>query len=103
MNDCEFETLLQQIDSLYRPKRSYDDLVLGHLVFIGKFRELWVDIQKRYPQEGQRVLALQDLTPTGKGIFVSDYFYENRKFVANREDTDGYGFITHWIAQEDLK
>lgn len=98
-----FENLLNQIDSLYGAKRSYNDLVLGHLFYIKLFSEMWIDVGYQKPQEGQRVLGLEDLTPLGKGQFVSDYYYEGGQFVANPRDCDGYGYITYWIPQETLE
>jgi hypothetical protein len=63
----------------------------------------WVSCLQGSPNYNQRVFAIQDLTPIGRGKFVGDYYYTKYGFVANELDTDGYGHITHWVSFDEVR
>jgi hypothetical protein len=95
------ERLLAKIDSFYNKGDSYASLKNNHLSWINLLSLVAVDLVLD-PELGQRVFAVQDLTPLGKGKFISDYYYTEYGFVANMDDEDGYGFITRCISFDDI-
>lgn len=73
-----------------------------HESLISRLSE-WVDVTDHTPKHGERVFAIGDFRPIGRGRFVADYYFSEHGFVANEGDTDGYGYITHWISLDDVK
>jgi hypothetical protein len=53
-------------------------------------------VTEELPLIGSHVLAVEDLSPLGKGVFLSDYWYTKFGFVAELHYDDAYGYITHW-------
>jgi hypothetical protein len=119
--DCDdiADLILGEIDS-YSTTPEYDPLTTGyvpkpkltnaeyaerwqkHESLISRMSE-WVDVIARTPKYGERVFAIHDLRPIGRGRFVADYYFSEYGFVANEGDTDCYGYITHWISVGDVK
>lgn len=98
------------IRQLYRPRNSkgpqsdqeYAALKQGHAKVLACIGAHLKNVEHFLPPLGAKVWAVQDLRPIGKGVFVGDYFYNEHGFVANIDDDDAYGFVTHWVAWSEL-
>lgn len=98
-----FNVIMRKINSFYKKPISERDVFLeNHSKIIKALLWFWVDKEMQSPLNGQRVLAIQDLRFVGKGAFVSEFYYENGGFVANKGDTDPYGHITFWVAEDTI-
>lgn len=104
MNENDnFEVILRKIATFYtKPMGDRGVFLDNHSKLIKALLLYWVDTEMQSPIEGQRVLAIQDLWFVEKGAFVGEYYFENGGFVANRGDTDPYGYITFWVGEETL-
>ena len=104
MNENDnFNVIIRKIDSFYtKPWGDRGVLLEKHSKIIKALLLCWVDNEMQNPLEGQRVLAVQDLRFIGKGAFVGEYYFEDGGFVANRGDTDPYGHIRFWVAEETI-
>lgn len=92
------------IEATYSDTAPYNILCLRHSKIIADLIDEWEKVSDHLPRDNQRVFAIQDLTQTGnnRGKFVGVYYYcENIGFVANKNDDDPYGFITHWCPADE--
>jgi hypothetical protein len=96
--------VIDEIDAAYGDDAPYNVLCLRHTKIIADLIDEWEKVSDRLPRDNQPVFAIQDLSQTGHGRckFVGVYYYrENIGFVANKDDDDAYGFITHWCPADE--
>ena len=96
--------VIDEIEAAHGDNAPYNILCLRHSKIIADLIDEWEKVSDRLPRDNQRVFAIQDLTQTGnnRGKFVGVYYYcENIGFVANKNDDDPYGFITHWCPADE--
>ena len=79
----------------------YQKLKDHHAKAIHLISPLLTSIKTR-PLLGAKVWAVQDLTPIGRGIFLSKYYFNEHGFVHEPDDDDPHGFITHWVEEKVL-
>lgn len=97
------DQLLKDIDATYppryvnnRPENHYEVLCAKHKVLIDSIKDELVSVVDELPQICTRVLAVEDLSPLGRGVFLGDYWYNKHGFASDECSDDTYGFITHW-------
>ena len=97
--NTKFATLLERINATYsngRRRQPYSELCAKHAAIISELEPLLVPVTSKNPTVGSHVLAVEDLTPIGKGVFIGEFYYTEFGFCANRTDEDPYGYITKW-------
>jgi len=92
----DFADILKRLDATYSPVFPYEDLCAAHLKIIKEVEHLLIDVTEELPKIGSHVLAVEDLTSIGRGIFLGDYWYTHAGFCVDGNSDDAYGFITKW-------
>lgn len=101
------ENILNRIDSLYAGVKrmnteTYKILVNGHAEIISEINDKLVNVTDQLPSEKCHVFAVQDLSIFGKGVFISEYYFEDGNFVARLDESGPYGYITKWVAVDTI-
>ena len=76
--------------------RDYELLCAKHKVLIDSIKDELHSVAEERPLVGSHVLGVEDLSSLGKGIFLSDYWYNKHGFVSEECADDAYGYVTHW-------
>jgi hypothetical protein len=76
-----------------------NEIMMPVAISINNLLPKWVAVDSFLPEDGQSVVAIQDLTWRENGKIWSDvYFYRaGIGFVRRQTDDDAYGFITYWM------
>jgi hypothetical protein len=76
-----------------------NEIMMLVAISINNLLPKWVAVDSFLPEDGQIVVAIQDLTWRKNGKIWSDvYFYRTGiGFVRRQTDDDAYGFITYWM------
>jgi len=98
------DQLLKDIEATYfdRPidqnnfTDNYATLCAKHKVLIDSIKNELISVNDQMPTVGSHSLCVEDLTPMGKGIFLTDFWYNEYGFVSEPDNEDAYGYITHW-------
>lgn len=81
--------------------KQYQKLKDHHAKAIHLIAPLLNSIEEK-PPVGSFVWAVQDLTSTGRGIFLHKYLFNAVGFVHPEDDDAPHGFITHWVLEETV-
>jgi hypothetical protein len=99
------EIVQYRIDSFYdKTAGTYtrEKLVSNHSELIEELSSVLRDTSEVLPQEGDHVFAVQDLTPIGKCALINSYWFQNGEFVAVKNESGPYGYITKWVSHNYL-
>jgi hypothetical protein len=96
------EIVQYRIDSFYGKTDTHKTLVSKHSELIEELTSVLRDTSEVLPQEGDHVFAVQDLTPIGKWAFINSYWFQNGEFVAVKNESGPYGYITKWVSHNYL-
>lgn len=75
---------------------NYEILCAKHKVLINSIKDELYSVAEQLPTFGSHVLVVEDLSPIGKGIFLTDLWYNKHGFVSEECADDAYGYVTHW-------
>ena len=104
------EEILTRIDSTFPARmRGSNKLEMAYEVLKYKHGKIILsllghlnNVNNSLPKIGEHVFTITDMTKIGKGVFISDHYYNKHGFVSEMCYDDAYGFITHWVSFDTI-